>query len=349
VHTRLRLRARARARRGAMLRGARSPPRDAPPSPRDSDYGAEEDGAPGEPGEYYDEEEEEELYGDDGGGGGGWVRGGGGGGFGGGGGGGANEHGCTDCDSLTCVRARACAPRARALHAACVRLSRHARHARARSVDERLHATFGVRLCFACKRAPAHALVKRCDAKAHFLLSDGELAQLRFLRKRSTTYKRDGEVHLFLSSQLAAAAAAKHGGADALEAARDARRQARLARAGKRRKVAARAAAEEEEHGGSVLPPGGAAAAGGGGGGGASFHRDAVATALLARAASRGAAGGAGGAGRGKAAAPAVCKLAAAHAPHAHVYSAPPQLDAARGCHRRVCDTCGAESFVELM
>jgi hypothetical protein len=218
-------------------------------------------------------------------------------------------------------------------------------------VDERLRETFGARLCFACKRSDAHALVKRSDAKANFLLSDGDLSQLRFLRKRNITYKRDGEVHLFLSSQLAAAATAKHGDGDALDAARDARRDARIARAAKRRKTAARAAEEEEEHGGSVLPPGGAAG-GAGGGGGALFRGDAVATALLARAASRGGRGGAGAGaagGRGKAATPAVRKLAATHAPHTHVYSAPPQLDAASGSHRRVCDTCGAESFVELM
>ena len=74
---------------------------------------------------------------------------------------------------------------------------------------------------------------------------------------------------------------------------------------------------------------------------------DAVAAALL----------GPGHAARRTAAQPArprappaaVRALAAAHAPHAHAYAGPPQLDAASGEHRRVCTLCGDVSVVELM
>ncbi len=220
-------------------------------------------------------------------------------------------------------------PRSSRAHAALPVSPHSARRARrCRSLDARLVAEFDVRLCRECARLPAHKLLTKSDAKAAFLLSDADLARLRCLKKRAGGYRRDGEVHLFLTSQCAAAAAAKHGGAEELEQQREKRREARLARAAKRRRTAADAAAQDAALGG-----GGADAAG----------RDAIAFALLGS----GARGGRGTGSRGPQAA--VRKLAAAHAPHTHTYSAAPVYDAAQDAHRRVCDTCGAVSFVDVM
>ena len=96
-----------------MLRGRRSPPREAPPSPRDDKYGADDvdDKPPGADAyDDYDDQDGDDLGGGGGGfqpppaAGGGWVRR--------RASGDADGDGCTDCDSLTC------APRhARRVHA----------------------------------------------------------------------------------------------------------------------------------------------------------------------------------------------------------------------------------------
>ena len=187
-----------------------------------------------------------------------------------------------------------------------------------------------MRLCRVCLRLPEHALVTKSEAKGTFLLSDGALKQLRFRRRRNASYARDGETHLYLKSQVVAAAAARFGDGDALDAERDRRRDARLERAAKRRRQAAAAAADGD--------PGAAAE---------EAVADAVAAALLGP--GYGARRKAAQLARPRAQPAAVRALAAAHAPHKHTYSGPPQLDAASGEHRRVCMLCGDVSVVELM
>jgi len=56
-----------------------------------------------------------------------------------------------------------------------------------------------------------HRLLGKTAAKQQFLLSDKDLKGVAFLTKKSTTYQRDGVVHLYLSSQLEPLALAKHG------------------------------------------------------------------------------------------------------------------------------------------
>jgi hypothetical protein len=197
-------------------------------------------------------------------------------------------------------------------------------------VDAKLQGDFGVRLCRVCSRLPAHALVTKSEARSVYLLSDAALKPLRFRRRRNASYSRDGETHLYLASQLAAAAAQRFGGEEELAAERDRRRDARLERAGKKRRAAAAAAAAGDPD--AVADE---------------AVTDAVAAALLGP-------GHSAARRKGPAAPPAappakVRALAQAHAPHAHSYAGPPQLDAASGEHRRVCTTCGAISVVELM
>ncbi|EFN56101.1 hypothetical protein CHLNCDRAFT_144686 [Chlorella variabilis] len=83
-------------------------------------------------------------------------------------------------------------------------------------------------------------------AKQRYSLSDGDLAKLGSLRK-ANPHKKDWQpMHLYLESQVAAAAHAKHGGAEGLQQFQQGRLDARMQSKLKRRQEEKRREQQEE-------------------------------------------------------------------------------------------------------
>lgn len=181
--------------------------------------------------------------------------------------------------------------------------------------------TFGVRVCRGCARAPEHALVSKTEAKSRFLLSDKDLAPLACLRRKLATHSRDGFALLYEPSQCAEVAQRKHGSAELLEAKREAQQQKRV-----ERKAAAKKRSQAEAQATAAAT---------------------AAEAAAVAAAARG--GGRAAAGVLSASAPAKLRRLVEPSLHAHVYASPPEWDEKQQQHRRVCDTCGFVSFVDIM
>ena len=198
-------------------------------------------------------------------------------------------------------------------------------------MDKKLLAALRVRLCFSCKRLPVaspvtraclvppltrerrqHKLVGKTEAKTTWLLSDGELKPLPFITKSSSTYRKDGVVHLYFSSSVRALALQKYGSEEQLEQEKANRRDVRLARkAQKKRKSALEdgeaAAGDEDSPDAGIGAPRGAAP---------SSKAEKASRAKLEAASHQ-------------------CSFGAA------------TFDATQGRNRRVCAVCGAETLVD--
>lgn len=180
-------------------------------------------------------------------------------------------------------------------------------------VDSAFYNSFGLLVCWNCTRTdPEYALLSATESKARFALTDTDLkrAALPHLVRKSTKHRADGLVKLYCVSQVMALAVAKHGTEEGVEAARDRRVDASVARRAnkKRRDVLYDGEDGDEDEQGD---------------GGA--YR---ATQL---------------AGTAKRRAP---KLPEPHTTHVYLSAPVPNAD---GVHVRTCDICGATSEVEIM
>ena len=181
------------------------------------------------------------------------------------------------------------------------------------AVDAAFWNNFGLYVCWPCTRSdPEFALLSATESKTRFALTDTDLkrAALPHLVRKSTKHRSDGLVKLYCVSQVMALAVAKHGSEEGVEAARDARVDASVARrANKKRKDVL---GDDEDEDGD-----------GAGGGGAHPQTQP--------------------AGAAKRRAPALPE------PHTrHVYTSPP-VPNADGAHVRTCDICGASEEVEVL
>jgi hypothetical protein len=122
-------------------------------------------------------------------------------------------------------------------------------------VDSTFFNQFGLFVCRNCTRTdPEFALLSATESKARFALTDADLkrAALPHLVRKSTKHRADGLVKLYCVSQVMALAVTKHGTEEGVEAARDRRVDASLARRAdkKRRDVLHGEDGDEDEHGG---------------------------------------------------------------------------------------------------
>jgi hypothetical protein len=173
---------------------------------------------------------------------------------------------------------------------------------------------FKAQLCVDCGRLPAHGLVSKTDAKETYSLSDTQLRALHCLVKPSKL-RRNGNVCLYMRSQLAALAATIHGGADGTARERAKRLTAKRERAAKKRQLVRAKAADGDPEALQQLA-----------------GDDAVALELLGR-------GLAVAPEPGKKAQEALQRLEARHAraaPHVHSFAG------------GVCTACGAAMEVEV-
>ena len=106
-------------------------------------------------------------------------------------------------------------------------------HCGATKLDKYAWSDFGEPVCYECRseRKHAYGLVSKTKAREEFLLTDAQLAKLKFRRLRNPRKPTWGDVQLFMRAQLLRAAVGVFGSQDALEAERKRRGEARESRA----------------------------------------------------------------------------------------------------------------------